>query len=87
MYSSPRIKNKLKFRRHRLRGQHKKYAQKFDLEQIVRRPPLGKEGKCDCNINVNDSATVLEDWRWAELDYGFIKLWTSGLVTLSLLCP
>jgi hypothetical protein len=53
MYSSPRIKNKLKFMRLRMHGKHKKYAQKFGLEQIVRRHPLGIEGKCDCNINVN----------------------------------
>lgn len=70
-----------------MRGQHKRYAQKFGWEQIVRRPPLGIEGKCECNMKANDSAIVLEDWRGAELAYDFIKLWTSGLVTLSLLCP
>jgi hypothetical protein len=70
-----------------MRGQDKKYYQKFGWEQTVRRPPLGIEDKCECNIKVNDSAIVLEDWSWAEQAYDFIKLWTSGLVTLSLLWP
>jgi hypothetical protein len=55
-------------------GQDKNYAQKFGWEQIVGRPPLGIEGKCECNVKVNDSAIVLEEWRWAELAYDFIKL-------------
>jgi hypothetical protein len=38
------------------------------------------------NIKVNDNDIVIEEWRWAELAYDFIKLWTSGLVTLSLMC-
>jgi hypothetical protein len=42
-------------------GQDKKYAQKFGWEQIIRRHPLGIEGKCECNIKVKDSAIVLED--------------------------
>jgi len=68
-------------------GKKKKYAQKFGWEQTVRRPLLGIDGKCECNITVNNSDIVLEDCRWAELAYVFIKFWTSGLVTLSLLCP
>ena len=44
-----------------MRGQDKKYAQKFGWEQIVRRSPLGIEGKCECNIMMNESTRVLED--------------------------
>jgi len=67
--------------------QDKKYAQNFGWEQIVRKPPFEIEGKRECNIKVNGSDIVLEDWRWAELAYDLIKFCTSGLVTMSLLCP
>lgn len=70
-----------------MRGQDQKYAQNFGWKQTVRRPPLEVEYKCQCNIKVNGSEIDLEDSRWAELAYYFIKFWTSGLVTMSLLCP
>lgn len=46
------------------------------------------EGKCECNIKMSDSDVVLQDLRWTQLayDFFFFKLWTSGLVMLSLLC-
>jgi hypothetical protein len=36
---------------------------------------------------VNGSEILLGDWGWMELVYDFIKFWTWGLVTMSLLCP